>query len=54
MAITAFLASSMTFSKSVPSVATRSTVASEVERIKFLFDVREIELDESDLLARIL
>lgn len=48
MAVTAFLASFMTFSKSVPSVATRSTVASEVERIKFLFGVRKTELDESE------
>lgn len=48
MAFTAFFASSMTFSKFVLSVATRSTVASEVERIKFLFSVRETEFDESD------
>lgn len=53
MACTACFASSMTFSKFALSVATRNTVASEVERIKFLFSVRETEFDESDWLAHV-
>lgn len=38
----------MILSKFVLSVATWNMVASEVERIKFLFSVRETEFDESD------
>lgn len=48
MAFTASFASSMTLSSFVLSVATWSTVASEVERMKFLFSARETEFDESD------
>lgn len=47
MAFTAFFASCMILSKFVLSVATWNMVASEVERIKFLFSVKEREFDES-------
>lgn len=53
MAFTAFFASCRIFSKCVLSVATWNMVASEVERIKFLFSVKETELDESDQLAHV-
>lgn len=53
MAFTAFFASCMILSKFVLSVATWNMVASEVERIKFLFSVREAEFDESDQLAHV-
>lgn len=43
----------MILSKFVLSVATWNMVASEVERIKFLFIVRETEFDESDQLAHV-
>lgn len=53
MAFTAFFASCIILSKFVLSVATWNMVASEVERIKFLFSVKETEFDESDQLAHV-